>query len=61
MEKLGNQLAKAKQDAARAVANLAKAKGELTNPGSASPSLMLSALDWLQAKWNNLLACADIA
>jgi class 3 adenylate cyclase/tetratricopeptide (TPR) repeat protein len=58
---LGSERADAERQAARAMARLVLAKGELTKPGAAAPALRVEALDWIAAEWRNLLACAGVA
>jgi len=58
---LGPARAEAEQHAARAVARVAEVQATRTEPGAASSAEMVAALDWMEAEWRNLLACADFA
>jgi class 3 adenylate cyclase/tetratricopeptide (TPR) repeat protein len=60
-ERLGSGRADAERHVTRAVTQLALMKGKLTERGVARSDLMVAALDWMEAEWRNLLACADVA
>jgi class 3 adenylate cyclase/tetratricopeptide (TPR) repeat protein len=61
LARLGEKRAATEGRAARALADLALAKGRQTEPGAAAPARMVDALDWLEAEWRNLVALADAA
>ncbi len=48
-------------EAARSVIRLAIGKLEKTEPNAVLPMVIVAALDWIEAEWRNLLACAEIA